>query len=307
MQRLESDIEAFEQKKQNIIDQEWKTKPFFERIKAHLKLIKLCDNESHCDYNKMQSVDKITKINKKLKLQEKLLFEAPPNSHITELSSIMEIIIENELELFKQINAYKNINEYEENPSLIQENLPYKKIPIKDLVNEQIKLKSKPSKVELNLWITFVIITIAIIVIPFILPHIWLAAPTILFDKTAFALIGVSFKTITSVFSTVTKKVESWFYNNLLKNQDKKELKTIIKDLNSDKLEAQYNILKTELDIRKPWKINKLLNETDIQINKTTKLNCSHKYPAFNPEVANSLALKSESKQPSTRARSYSF
>ncbi|WP_342257731.1 hypothetical protein [Spiroplasma endosymbiont of Nomada ruficornis] len=85
--------------------------------------------------------------------------------------------------------------------------------------------------------------------------------------------IGIGSKIFSSLFSPITKKVESWISNKIYKNEElkeknKKERDSIIKNLISDKLntklQTQYDILKQELDNRKDKTINELLNNKTI-------------------------------------------
>lgn len=103
------------------------------------------------------------------------------------------------------------------------------------------------------------------------------------------------------------------FKNQEKIEKDKKEFKTIIRDLTSDKvetqLERQFNILKQELDNRKKQKINKLLS------NKTTWENPDKAKPTVtNPVAKNfhlSVIVNSSDIQPPispvTKQRSYSI
>lgn len=123
-------------------------------------------------------------------------------------------------------------------------------------------------------------LTISISIIFVVIPIVWLAATIVLVDKLVIGLLSVAsawfIKTCTSMFSTATNKVDRWFCNRwFFTNKVEKAIqrdirKQIIKNLTSDKietkLEAQFNILKEELDNRKNKKADELLsNKTILQ------------------------------------------
>lgn len=126
--------------------------------------------------------------------------------------------------------------------------------------------------------------------------------------------LGTIFKGFTSIFSTATKKVESWWYNNLCKNQEKKEkekkeCKSIYKNLTSDKietkLEAQFNILKQELNNRKNTNIKKLLSNETINYNSNNRLENSSIESENNHNFDSSIrnTVNQQEPQPSTSKR----
>ncbi|WP_339038711.1 hypothetical protein [Spiroplasma endosymbiont of Andrena trimmerana] len=274
-------------------------------------------------------------INRRIELQRKIDEEIFPIEdkifYITTLvyndESIFEEIIyfdnneKNEVEVWKQTKKYQSIEEYKKSTCLIdKENANnISTMPVKELLKEQMELKSKPSKTEWKVWVIILVITIVIAVLPNLLPVIlapYLAAAVVAAIKIDIAIASVfisgGFKAITSVFSTASKKVESWIYNKIFKNnkdkkeKEKKEVKSVSKDLTSDKLETkletQFNILKQELDGRKLKTINELMNDKTI-IN--VENNIIPVENQFDVDKANSMA----NMQPPTnvRQRRYSF
>ncbi|WP_425380857.1 hypothetical protein [Spiroplasma endosymbiont of Polydrusus pterygomalis] len=194
----------------------------------------------------------------------------------------------NEITIWQQIKQYENIHEYKNDFSLIEKissnkkNISFSKMPFKNFIQQQNDFKLKPNKSEKRIWWTIMIISLSLIILPpiltFAVPAILpVAAGLLLIEKIAIAVsgavLGAIFKGFTSIFSPATKKVESWWYNKLCKNnekkvKEKKERQSIIKHLTNDKLEtklqAQYDILKQELDNRKDETINELLNNKII-------------------------------------------
>lgn len=226
----------------------------------------------------------------------------------------------NKITIWQQKKQFKNINAYKNDFWLIDKiasnnNVSFSEMPIKEFIKQQNEFKLKPSKAELKMWIIITTLTISIPIIIAITPFVWPAVAVILIDKLAVGLFSVTtsliIKHCTSVFSTATKKVESWFYNKWLKNQEKKdkekkELKSLIKDLTSDKIEiklqTQFDILKQELDNRKDKKVNELISdETAFQTK--NNLNIENKNSKdFDPLFINSIDLKN---QPSTNSKIY--
>ncbi|BDT03241.1 hypothetical protein [Spiroplasma ixodetis] len=99
-------------------------------------------------------------------------------------------------------------------------------MPVKELLKEQMELKSKPSKTEWKVWVIILVITIVIAVLPNLLPVIldpYLAAAVVATIKIDIAIaiasvfISGGFKTITSVFSTASKKLNHEFIIKYLK------------------------------------------------------------------------------------------
>ncbi|BET39621.1 hypothetical protein [Spiroplasma ixodetis] len=202
----------------------------------------------------------------------------------------------NEITIWQHIKQYENINKYKNDFSLIEKissnkkNISFSEISTKDFIKQQNDFKLKPNKSEKKIWWTITIISLSLIIltpilsfaVPAILPA---AAGLLLVEKIAIAASATAlctiFKGFTSIFSPATKKVESWWYNKLCKNEDKKdkekkEHQSIIKNLTSDKIETrlqtQYDILKQELDNRKNKNLEELINNNAINHNSNSLL-----------------------------------
>ncbi|BET39591.1 hypothetical protein [Spiroplasma ixodetis] len=202
----------------------------------------------------------------------------------------------NEITIWQQIKQYENINKYKNYFSLIEKissnkkNISFSEISTKDFIKQQNDFKLKPNNCENKIWWTITIIYLSLIIltpilsfaVPAILPA---AAVLLLVEKIAITAsataLGTIFKGFTSIFSPATKKVESWWYNKLCKNEDKKdkekkEHQSIIKNLTSDKIETrlqtQYDILKQELDNRKNKNLEELINNNAINHNSNSLL-----------------------------------
>lgn len=193
-------------------------------------------------------------------------FQHADNS-ITEKIMHLQQLTNGDIHVIKQIKTFANINEYKKDTVLIEDISANNKqsMPIKNFLKQQHELKIKPNKIENMLWITSIVLpTIAIIIGLFYPAAIVIGA------------IGLAFKTCTSFFSPSVKKVESWWYNAIFKNQEqkekeKKEYERTIKNLTSDKkeirLETQFQILKQKLNNRKYKSATELLNNDPINQN----------------------------------------
>ncbi|WP_338973508.1 hypothetical protein [Spiroplasma endosymbiont of Tricholauxania praeusta] len=322
---------------------DWMPLSLKENINRRIELQRKIDEENLTEEQKLEILENISKLKKEIKKEwniksqnvQKIYEEIFPIEdkifYITTLvyndESIFEEIIyfdnneKNEVEVWKQTKKYQSIEEYKKSTCLIdKENANnIMTMPVKELLKEQMELKSKPSKTEWKVWVIILVITIVIAVLPNLLPVIlapYLAAAVVATIKIDIAIASVfisgGFKAITSVFSTASKKVESWIYNKIFKNnkdkkeKEKKEVKSVSKDLTSDKLETkletQFNILKQELDGRKLKTINELMNDKTI-IN--VENNIIPVENQFDVDKANSM----DNMQPPTnvRQRRYSF
>ncbi|WP_342273154.1 hypothetical protein [Spiroplasma endosymbiont of Acasis viretata] len=202
------------------------------------------------------------------------------NKSITEEILTFHNINDDSLKIIKQTKYYKNINEYKSNIFLIDEqNQNLKKITAKDFLKQQQDFKLKPNKKEWKTWGIIIGITLFFaVVVPictFVIPALIPATATALLLETkviiavSFAVAGIVFKEISSLYENATQKVKSWFRNKYFKStnqkvKEKKEREAIIKNLTSDKkeikLETKYKILKQELDNRKEKNTNELSN-----------------------------------------------
>ncbi|WP_174481581.1 hypothetical protein [Spiroplasma endosymbiont of Danaus chrysippus] len=322
---------------------DWMPLSLKENINRRIELQRKIDEENLTEEQKLEIFSNISKLKKEIKKEwniksqnvQKIYEEIFPIEdkifYITTLvyndESIFEEIIyfdnneKNEVEVWKQTKKYQSIEEYKKSTCLIdKENANnISTMPVKELLKEQMELKSKPSKTESKVWVIILVITIVIAVLPNLLPVIlapYLAAAVVATIKIDIAIASVfisgGFKAITSVFSTASKKVESWIYNKIFKNnkdkkeKEKKEVKSVSKDLTSDKLETkletQFNILKQELDSRKLKTINELMNDKTIINVENNIITVENQ---FDVDKANSMG----NMQPSTnvRQRRYSF
>lgn len=205
------------------------------------------------------------------------------NKFITEEILTFHNINDDNLKIIKQTKYYKNINEYKSNIFLIDEqNQNLNKITVKDFLKKQQYFKLKPTKKEWKTWGFIIVITLLLVVIApictFVIPTLIPATATVLLLETkviiavSFAVAGLIFKEVSSIFENAAQKVKSWFKNKYFKSKDQKEKEknereVRIKNLTSDKkeikLETQFKILKQELNNKKDKNPNKLIsNET---------------------------------------------
>jgi len=191
---------------------------------------------------------------------------------------------------------------------------------LKKFIKQHKNRKLKPSKTEWIIWGVISIITFGIPILISCLPFIKKEFATDIKDKIIIGLISVTvgwlIKSAASMVSTATKKVDSWFYNKLINNQEKREkekieLKSIIKNLTSDKpetrLEAESDILKQELDNNKNKSINKLINDEILNHNSNSILENSS-VESLNPNNFDSSirdTVNNQDPQPSTSTGIY--
>jgi len=233
----------------------------------------------------------------------------------------------NEITIWQQIKQYENINKYKNDFSLIEKissnkkNIFFSEISTKDFIKQQNDFKLKPNKKEKRIWWTIIIISLSLIILtPFLtfaIPALIPATATALLFETKIIIIvtssvlGAIFKGVSSIFSLATKKVESWWYNKLFKNnekkdKEKKERQSIIRNLTSDKLETrlqtQYDILKQELDNRKNKNLEELINNNTINHNSNSLLKNSSIQSENNQDFDSSIRdiINHQEQQPST-------
>lgn len=233
----------------------------------------------------------------------------------------------NEIAIWQQIKQYENINKYKNDFSLIEKissnkkNISFSEISTKDFIKQQNDFKLKPNKKEKRIWWTITIISLSLIILTpiltFAIPALIPATATALLLETKIIIavtssgLGTIFKGFTSIFSPATKKVESWWYNKLCKNnekkdKEKKEHQSIIKNLTSDKLETrlqtQYDILKQELDNRKNKNLEELINNNTINYNSNSLLENSSIQSENNQDFDSSMrdTINHQEQQPST-------
>lgn len=205
------------------------------------------------------------------------------NQSITENIIFFQEDYNGDIQVINQIKNYKNINEYNKDISLIhQQNHNtnnFQFVPIKDFLKQQKGKKIKPSNKQWIIWSVFTTLAIIPIICAF-LPFVWPAVTLVLIDKIAISAFlvttGIGGKIFSSLFSPITKKVESWISNKICKNEEakeknKKEREAIIKNLENEKsetkLQTQYDILKQELDIVKDKNPKELINDETINHN----------------------------------------
>ncbi|WP_252320932.1 bZIP transcription factor [Spiroplasma endosymbiont of Lariophagus distinguendus] len=218
-----------------------------------------------------------------------------------------------DIQVVNKTKKYENINDYKKDILLINDisthNINnFQFVPIKDFLKKQQNLKLKPTKTDWKIWsMIFGITLFLLVVVPictFVIPALIPATATVLLLETkiiiaiSFAIGGLIFKGISSIFENSTKKVHSWmkfmfhswilkipFINkrNFGKTKEEIEIKDKIKknieNLTSDKLETrlqtQYDILKQELDNKKEKNPDQLINKNIINHNSNSSLETS--------------------------------
>ncbi|WP_342261569.1 hypothetical protein [Spiroplasma endosymbiont of Notiophilus biguttatus] len=202
-----------------------------------------------------------------------------------------------DIEVIKQLKQYENISKYKNDLSLIEPNANHEKnikiesISIKEFLKQHQDFKLKPTKKEWKTWGCIIGITLLLIVVApictFVVPTLIPATATVLLLETkviiaiSFAVAGLVFKEVLSLFESATQKVKSWFKNKYFKSKDQKEKEkneraSFVKNLTNDKLETifetQLKILKQELDNRKDKSPDQLINNNTINHNSNSLL-----------------------------------
>ncbi|WP_252319133.1 hypothetical protein [Spiroplasma endosymbiont of Lariophagus distinguendus] len=236
-----------------------------------------------------------------LPIEDKIIFITTfvhIDNSITEEIIHFQQLTNSDIKVFKQNKYYLNINEYKkdfilcENQLNNKSNVNIETITIKDFLKKQQDFKLKPTKKEWKTWSIIIGITLFLgIVAPictFAIPALISATATVLVLETkviiavSFAVAGIVFKEISSLYENATQKVKSWFKNKYFKNKDQKEkeknerearIKILTSDKPETKLETQFKILKQELDNRKNKNPDQLMtNNTTIDHNSNSLL-----------------------------------
>lgn len=204
-----------------------------------------------------------------LPIEDKIIFITTfvnIDNSITEEVIYFQELINSDIRVVQQIKNYKNISEYKKDIVLMEDTSKYNNcqfLPIKDFLKKQQDFKLKPTKKEIGIWI------ISWLIIPLGVVAINLIHPPLLIMSLVIGGIAIVLRGGAEVFSPKSKKVWSWISNKIcnneeLKEKNKEERQSIIKNLTSDKLETklqtQYDILKQKIDNRKEEIPNQLIS-----------------------------------------------
>ncbi|WP_339046719.1 hypothetical protein [Spiroplasma endosymbiont of Colias croceus] len=226
------------------------------------------------------------------------------NNSLTEEIICFQELINSDIQVVQQIKNYKNISEYKKDIVLMEDTSKYNNcqfLPIKDFLKKQQDFKLKPTKKEIGIWI------ISWLIIPLGVVAINLIHPPLLIMSLVIGGIAIVLRGGAELFSPKSKKVWSWISNKICKNEElkeknKKERQSIIKNLTSDKLETklqtQYDILKQKIDNRKEEIPNQLINSNSNSILKNSNIENNQN---FDSSIRNTI--NNQNQQPSTISR----